>query len=161
MSFRDGILALDPARSEGGQLSLNVAAMRWFQPALYLWAAPATLIGLAAIPVALVQGGRVSIVGGVVEAHGGVITRLLRIGLPGIGPGAAITFGHVVLACDDACLGIYRDHERVHVRQYERWGPFFIPLYLAAAAIAWWKGQDPYRDNPFEREAFALDDQRV
>jgi tetratricopeptide (TPR) repeat protein len=53
---------------------------------------------------------------------------------------------------------MHREHERVHVRQYERWGPLFIPLYLAAAAIAWWKGLDPYRDNPFEREAFERDD---
>jgi hypothetical protein len=128
--------------------------MRWFQPILYLWAAPATLVGLSLIPLALLQGGRVSIVRGVIEAHGGIITRLLRGGLPWIGSGAAITLGHVVWGCDATCLDIYRDHERVHVRQYERWGPLFIPLYLVAAAIASWKGLDPYRDNPFEREAF-------
>jgi tetratricopeptide (TPR) repeat protein len=80
------------------------------------------------------------------------------MGLPGVGSVAAITLGHVVWACDEACLEISRDHERVHVRQWERWGPFLIPLYLAAAAIAWWKGLDPYRDNPFEREAFERDD---
>jgi hypothetical protein len=135
--------------------------MRWFQPALYLWAAPATLIGLAPIPLALLQGGRVGIVRGVVEAHGGIITRLLRIGLPGLGSGAAVTFGHVVWACDEICMEISRDHERVHVRQYERWGPLFIPLYLTAAVIASWKGLDPYRDNPFEREAFEQEDERA
>jgi hypothetical protein len=128
--------------------------MRWYQPLLYVWAAPATLVGLSLVPVALLQGGRVSLVGGVVEAHGGIITRLLRAGLPRVGPGAAITFGHVVWGCDQTCLDTSRDHERVHVRQYERWGPLFIPLYLAASAIAAWKGVDPYRDNPFEREAF-------
>lgn len=68
--------------------------------------------------------------------------------------GAAITFGHVVWGCDQSCLDWSRNHERVHVRQYERWGPLFIPLYLAFSAIVAWRGLDPYRDNPFEREAF-------
>lgn len=121
---------------------------------LYLWAAPASLIGLAPIPLILLQGGTVKIVKGVVEAQGGVITRLLRRGLPWIGPGAAITFGHVVWGCDQKCLDGTREHERVHVRQYERWGPLFIPLYLAASVIVAWQGLDPYRDNPFEREAY-------
>jgi hypothetical protein len=128
--------------------------MRWYQPLVYVWAAPATAIGLSLVPVALLQGGRVCVVRGVVEAHGGIITRLLRTGLPWVGPGAAITFGHVVWGSDQSCLDTSRDHEHVHVRQYERWGPFFIPLYLAASASAAWKGLDPYRDNPFEREAF-------
>src|SRR3972149_3195970 len=128
--------------------------MRWSQPILYLWVAPATLVGLSLIPVALLQGGRARIVRGVIEAHGGIITRLLRLGLPWVGSGAAITFGHVVWGCGEKGLARSRDHERVHVRPYERGGPLFIPLYLAAAAIAAWKGLDPYRDNPFEREAF-------
>jgi hypothetical protein len=135
--------------------------MRWIQPVLYLWAGPASLIGLAVIPIALLQGGRVRIVRGVVEAHGGIITRMLRAGLPWVGSGAAIMFGHVVWGCDETCLDMSREHERVHVRQYERWGPLFIPLYLAFAAIAAAKGLDPYRDNPFEREAFGEVDDEV
>lgn len=129
--------------------------MRWYQPLLYLWASPGTMIGLSMVPLALLQGGKVSVVDGVIEAQGGVITRLLRRGLPWVGSGAAITFGHVVWGCDQACLDISREHERVHVRQYERWGPLFIPLYLLATALAAWKGLDPYRDNPFEREAYS------
>jgi hypothetical protein len=43
----------------------------------------------------------------------------------------AITLGHVVLATTESALKKTRSHERVHVRQYERWGPFFIPAYLA------------------------------
>ncbi|QDU87073.1 hypothetical protein Pla175_04280 [Pirellulimonas nuda] len=130
--------------------------MRPIQPLLYLWAAPATLIGLSLIPIALVQGGAVRVVRGVVEAHGGVITKLLKRGLPWIGSGgaAAMTLGHVVWGCDADCLEWSRDHERVHVRQYERWGPLFIPLYLAASVAAGRRGLDPYLDNPFEREAF-------
>ncbi|MDZ4658665.1 MAG: hypothetical protein SH868_13900 [Bythopirellula sp.] len=128
--------------------------MRWFQPLLYLWVAPASCIGLLPVPLTLLQGGSIKVVRGVIEVYGGIITRLLRRGLPWVGSGAAITFGHVVWGCDQSCLDSTRDHERVHVRQYERWGPFFIPLYLAASAIAAWNGLDPYRDNPFEREAF-------
>lgn len=128
--------------------------MKLFQPLLYLWTSPATLLGLSMIPFALIQGGKVKIVDGVIEAHGGIITRLLQIGLPWVGAGAAITLGHVVWGCDQECLDHSRAHERVHVRQYERWGPLFIPLYLAASAVAALKGLDPYRDNPFEREAF-------
>jgi hypothetical protein len=47
-----------------------------------------------------------------------------------------------------------RNHERVHVRQYERWGPLFPPLYLLSSAAALVRGMDPYRDNRFEQEAF-------
>lgn len=64
----------------------------------------------------------------------------------------AITFGHVVLCVDqidEATLG----HELVHVRQYERWGPAFVPAYLAASAMARLRGGSPYRDNHFELAA--------
>lgn len=128
--------------------------MRWFQPLLYVWALPATLIGLLPLPLVWLQGGKVAIVDGIIEGQGGIVTRLLRRGLPWVGPGAAITFGHVVWGCDQYCLDKSRAHERVHVRQYERWGPLFIPLYLALSALAAWRGLDPYRDNPFEREAY-------
>jgi hypothetical protein len=125
---------------------------------LYLWASPASLLGLSLIPLAILRGGRARVVDGVLEAHGGIITRLLRTGLPWVGSGAAITFGHVVWGCDADCLEFSREHERVHVRQYERWGPLFIPLYLALSAFAAARGRDPYHDNPFEREAFDHDD---
>jgi hypothetical protein len=132
--------------------------MKLMRPLLYLWASPASLLGLSLIPVAMLQGGSARIVRGVLEAHGGIITRLLRRGLPWAGPGAAVTFGHVVWGCDRECLDLSREHERVHVRQYERWGPFFIPLYLALSAVAAARGLDPYHDNPFERQAFDHDD---
>jgi hypothetical protein len=128
--------------------------MRWYLPLLYVWAAPASCIGLLPLPFVAIQGGSIKLVNGVLEAHGGVVTRMLQHGLPWVGPGAAITFGHVVWGCDQSSLDWSRDHERVHVSQYERWGPLFLPLYLIASAIAAWRGLDPYRDNPFEREAF-------
>jgi hypothetical protein len=42
----------------------------------------------------------------------------------------------------------------VHVRQYERWGPLFVPAYVLCSAVIWSRGGDAYRDNPFEREAY-------
>ena len=67
---------------------------------------------------------------------------------------AAITFGHTVLARGPHELEVSRDHERVHVRQYERWGFFFIPAYLASSVWIWLRGGHPYLDNPFERQAY-------
>jgi hypothetical protein len=69
------------------------------------------------------------------------------------GGASAITFGDVVLGTGRAALDSTRAHERVHVRQYERWGPLFIPLYLAASLWAAVRGRHPYYDNPFERAA--------
>jgi hypothetical protein len=43
------------------------------------------------------------------------------------------------------------------VRQYEIWGPAFLPAYLASSLWQWVKGAHPYWDNRFEREAFALE----
>jgi hypothetical protein len=133
--------------------------MCWYQPILYLWAAPATLLGLSLVPIALLQGGSCRLVDGVIEAHGGIITRLLYRGLPWVGTGgAAMTLGHVVWGYNQTCLNQSRAHERVHVAQYERWGPLFIPLYLAATLVAYLRGLDPYLDNPFEQEAFRKTD---
>ncbi len=129
--------------------------MKWYQPLLYLWALPGSLLGLSVVPIVLLQGGKLRVVQGVLEVEGGIASRLLRNGLPWVGPGAAITLGHVVWGSDAACLERSRRHERVHVRQYERWGPLFIPLYLLFSLVAYLRGLDPYRDNPFEREAFA------
>lgn len=122
------------------------------QPLFYLWALPATSIGLVCVPLAWVSGGSVAVRDGVLEISGGLISRFLSWGRPF--PIIAVTFGHSILAYTQAGLDVCRTHEHVHVRQYERWGPVFIPLYLLLSLIAWWRGEDPYRDNPFEREAF-------
>ena len=124
----------------------------------YLWASPATLLGLCGVVLAILSGGRAQIVQGVVEAHGGLVTLFLRRGLFWMTSGAAaMTIGHVILGCDQHCLARTRRHEHVHVRQYERWGPFMIPAYFLASFLAWRRGLDPYLDNPFEVEAFAID----
>lgn len=126
---------------------------------LYVWAFPATLLGLALVPIAVMQGGSATIVRGVLEVHGGIVTWLLQRGLPFAGSAAAMTLGHVILGCDAACLEFSRNHEHVHVRQYERWGPLFIPAYLAASFVIYLRGGDAYLDNPFEREAYAKTDE--
>lgn len=68
---------------------------------------------------------------------------------------AAITFGHVVLSVKDPISQDVLEHELVHVRQYELWGPFFLPLYLAASCAAFVRGRHPYKDNVFEVSASA------
>ena len=120
----------------------------------YAWASPVTGGALLIVLLGRLTGGRVRFVRGAVETHGGVIAKILRRGFPWSGPAAAMTLGHVILGCDAECLDRSRDHEHVHVRQYERWGPFFIPAYLGASVWCWWRGLDAYFDNPFEREAY-------
>jgi len=66
----------------------------------------------------------------------------------------AFTLGHTILGQSDASLDIARDHEMVHVRQFEQWGPFMGPVYLLSSLVLWIAGRRPYRDNPFEREAY-------
>ena len=91
---------------------------------------------------------------GVIEVHGPWLRWALRHLVPLRGGAAAITFGHVVLARDQASLDWTRAHERVHVRQYERWGALFVPAYLAAGLWVALRGGHAYFDNPFEREAY-------
>jgi hypothetical protein len=122
----------------------------------YLWAAPGTVLGLLVVLIACLTGGSAGIVQGAVEVHGGFATWFLRRSLPLLGSAAAMTLGHVILGRDTDCLDVTREHEHVHIRQYERWGPLFLPLYLSASLILWLRGRDPYLDNPFEQEAYRL-----
>ncbi len=119
----------------------------------YAWAMPGSIVGLL-IVAAMSRRSDVELVSGVLEVHSPGLAWALAHLTPMCGGAAAITFGHVVLARDQAALDATRDHERVHVRQYETWGPFFIPAYLASSAWAWLRGGDPYLDNVFERQAY-------
>jgi hypothetical protein len=120
----------------------------------YLWAFPGTAIGLCLAGAALASGGRARIVDGVIEAHGGIVARLLRRCTLLAGGASAMTLGHVVLGRDAECLERTRAHERVHVRQYEMWGPLFLPAYAMASLLALLRGKNAYRDNWFERQAY-------
>ncbi|MGH2377122.1 MAG: hypothetical protein ACRDGT_01450 [Candidatus Limnocylindria bacterium] len=59
---------------------------------------------------------------------------------------AAITFGHVVIAATEPTDALWY-HEGGHVRQYERLGCAFLPLYL----LLYWR--HGYAAHPLERDA--------
>jgi hypothetical protein len=120
----------------------------------YLWALPTTILGIVVAILSLVSGGRARWHSGVLEVHGGFASLFLRKLVPMAGGASAMTLGHVVIARDRECLDWTRTHERVHVRQCERWGPLFVPAYFCGALYARLRGGRAYRDNPFEREAF-------
>lgn len=124
------------------------------------WAAPATMIGLAVGALGLLTGGKVQRHGRVLEFCGGAIDWMLRRLTPIEGGAAAMTIGHVVIGRSAYELDRCREHELVHVRQYERWGPFFLPAYFACSFYLWLVGRDFYRENPFEREAYEHHDPR-
>ena len=106
----------------------------------YVWASPNTLLGLV---FGVVSFQRPRVADGVVlfdrHVRGFVWTlHLFRRG--------AVTYGHVILA-DRPVEGALLAHELHHVRQYERLGPLYIPLYV----LIWiFRG---YRRHPFEEAA--------
>ena len=116
----------------------------------YLWALPNTLLGLACLPLALLSGGRARYERGVIEIHGGFAEWFLRR----VCGASAMTLGHVILGRDRAALDRTRDHEHVHVEQYTRWGPFFLPMYALSSLLCWRRGVSPYFDNRFEKAAY-------
>ncbi|HEU4335340.1 MAG TPA: hypothetical protein VFT32_12670 [Candidatus Eisenbacteria bacterium] len=121
--------------------------------ARYAWAAPTTALGLALAALAWAGRGRLSRVEGTLEAYGGWLLPLLDLAGPLAGRIEAAALGHVIVGRSALALEAYRAHERVHVRQCERWGPLFLPAYAFASVAAWRRGEDPYLGNRFEREA--------
>jgi hypothetical protein len=68
-------------------------------------------------------------------------------------PFRGIVFGHVIIAVTQQELTVIGRHERVHVEQYESWGPLF---FLASPAASLWQllnGRSPYWHNYFEVQA--------
>jgi hypothetical protein len=93
----------------------------------YAWASPNSLIGLVIAGSMILLGARAR---------------------------RAMTLGHVILGIDEAALEQSRSHEHVHVRQYEQWGPFFLPAYVLSSLWQLACGRRCYRDNWFERQAY-------
>jgi hypothetical protein len=147
---------LSTCRSPGLSRRYDLVSMPSFL--VYAWTFPTTAVGLLALLLSAIagRGVRFAVVEGVLEVHGGLITWFLENGTLLSGGASAMTLGHVVLGRDETLLDLTRDHERVHVRQCERWGPLFLPAYLLASAIVFARGGRAYEDNPFEREAFSL-----
>jgi hypothetical protein len=127
---------------------------RFTRPLFYLWAAPATFVGLCLAGVACALGASARVRRGVLEVAGGRLTPAAGAA-SGPLPFLAITFGHVVLGLSHEVLEAERAHEHAHVRQYERWGLLFIPLYLGSSAAQLAAGRHPYWHNVFEKQAFA------
>jgi hypothetical protein len=121
-----------------------------------IWASPNTLVGLVIGLTGLLFGSHVRRAGRAIEFYEGGVKWFLHQ-LPYGHFIMAITLGHVVLGQTDAALAISREHEAVHVEQYERWGPFMLPAYFLSSVYVWLSGRRFYRDNPFEREARARD----
>ena len=119
----------------------------------FIWASPYTIIGLCLGGIGLCTGGHGRFRGRTVEFYGGAVKWLVTH-LPYGQYTLAITLGHTILGQSDSSLVIARDHEMVHVRQYERWGPLMGPAYLLSSLFLWIAGKRAYYDNPFEREAF-------
>jgi hypothetical protein len=117
----------------------------------YFWPAKWTLLGLMIGMLGVASGGKMQKRAPALEFYGGFVAWLLWH-LP-VNP-MAMTLGHVVLGVSQAALDLSREHERVHIRQYEIWGPFFVPVYLLCSLYCYLAGKDYYRDNPFEREAY-------
>jgi hypothetical protein len=122
----------------------------------YVWASPASAVGLVVSAVALGCGANVCLVNGVIEVAGGRTYRCISL-LPRSLRFAAITFGHVIIGIDHEILRRVRPHEHIHVQQYERWGILFFPLYLLSSFLQFVRGRDPYLNNYFEREAYAAE----
>ena len=120
----------------------------------YLWAAPYTVLGLLLGAVAVLAGAKWRKHLGVIEVSGGWIGQWIAR-LPPVLGFSAMTLGHVILAVDRSALAQLRLHEHVHVRQYERWGPLFVPAYVLSSLLQLLRGRNPYRENHFERQAFA------
>jgi len=119
----------------------------------YLWAAPATMVGLALATIACTLGATACVNQGVLEVAGGCLARTLSL-MPNSLRLLAITFGHVVIGVSHSLLAEERAHEHAHVRQYERWGLLFFLLYFASCATQLVRGRHPYWHNRFERQAF-------
>ena len=106
----------------------------------YVWASPNTFLGLL---LGLLSFQRPRVADGIVVFDG---PRRGFLALLSMFRRAAITYGHVVLS-NRPLAGPLRVHELHHVRQYERLGPLYIPLYLLIYVFT------GYRRHPFEEAA--------
>lgn len=123
----------------------------------YFWPLPYTLLGLLVF-LAPIRGSRSLLIHrGTIGVIGPAVERLL-VRAPVLGGASAMTFGHAILARDRETFFSTWNHERVHVDQYQRWGLFFIPMYLGLGLWLKLTKRDPYWDNPFEIQARRLGD---
>lgn len=67
----------------------------------------------------------------------------------------AMTLGHVIVGVDEATLCSLREHEQVHVRQYEQWGLLFLPAYALSSLWQIAHGRGAHERSFFEGKASA------
>ena len=114
----------------------------------YVWASPASAVGLVlALPLLLLGASPRSRSGVLEVAFSRPSGRKRRI------PFDAITFGHVILGRSMSVLDELRSHELVHVRQFERWGALLFIAYPIASLVEVLRGGDWYASNHFETQA--------
>jgi hypothetical protein len=126
--------------------------MRLLKLVKLIWAFPSSMIGLLfAIPI-LFLGGKAKWIDWALEVtyretkgSCGKLARTL--------PFRGIVFGHVILAVTCEELLLIGRHERVHVEQYERWGPLFLIAYGISSLWQLLNGRSAYWDNSFEVQA--------
>jgi hypothetical protein len=130
-------------------------AAKLAQMARIAWAAPCSAVGLAFGALIVLFGGRLRRSSGIVEVTWrdnrescGRLANSLRF--------RAITFGHVVVAVTARELRNMREHELVHVRQYEHWGLAFLVAYPVSGVWQLFRGRGAYRDNFFEVQARSI-----
>ena len=120
----------------------------------YIWAAPASAIGVCAACIASVAGAEIKRVSGVLEVSLAPRSTVLCKAVACL-RFSAITFGHVVIACSAKERVALRAHERVHVAQYELWGALFLVAYPLESLYQLLCGRGCYQDNRFETAARA------
>ena len=120
----------------------------------YSWASPASAAGVCVACVSAIVGAEIKRVSGVLEVSLAPRSAALCKAANCL-PFSAITFGHVVIACSAEKQATLRQHERVHVAQYERWGALFLLAYPLESLYQMLRGRQPYWDNRFEVAARA------
>lgn len=119
---------------------------------LKLWTLPNTLLGLAVGALAVMLGARAQAGRNAIEFLEQPFVGL--VGRSAITLGNTIHYapggdpGQVVRRYDGSALVELGEHERAHTHQYERWGPFFLVVYLVS-----WLPFVPPAGNRFEHAA--------
>ena len=132
----------------------------WRETVSLLWASPCSAVGLVLAGIPLLAGGQARWSSGALEvtyreSQSGCATWVRKL------PFRGIVFGHVILAVTRDELRIIGPHERVHVQQYERWGPLFFLAYGASSIWQFIRGRSAYWDNHFEVQARELSSQTL
>ena len=124
----------------------------------FVWALPYTLIGLGLGSLGLLTHGNWQRHGIVFEFHGGFLRWMFDKLSGKTRFFVAMTLGFTIVGRDERALNASREHELVHVRQYALWGPLFLPAYFTCWLWLRVRGRDAYRENPFEKQAYAVAD---